>query len=296
MNRNRYIPTLLLLTFLLGACSSGNPPAQASTSETTAQPVVTESQSTTRQAVISEVQNNVSARQTSNNELAPASNGLSIFLSGSIETGEDGRARLDLLPEGTIVRVGPNSSFSLPVLTEENGAPKTKLELLYGKIFILLKGGSLDVHTPSGVASVRGSLLSVQYDADKGRIEADCLEGHCSLENENGDDVELTDGQASFIEGDEQPPSDPEAINREGVQDWLDENPDLQDYMNELPNPEEYPEDSNPPDGSDQNNATEAPATDEPTTDQPAIDEPATEAPSSYIPIFGLANISVNYR
>lgn len=239
----RLIPAFVLLTFLLGACSTGRSPTETlATIETATESTSTGQVEAAREAVLSEVENNVSARASSNDEPTPASNGMSIFPSGSIETGANGRAKIELIPDGTIVRVGPNSSFTIQVLTVENGEPKTKLELLFGKVFILLNGGSLDVETPSGVASVRGSLLSVQYDAEKGRLEATCLEGHCALEDEDGDEVELTEGESSYIEGEEDP-SEPEMIDREDIQDWLEEIPELSDFLDELPDPEDFPED-----------------------------------------------------
>ncbi len=271
----RLIPALLLLTFLLGACSTSSSPTETlptteSATETATEPISTGQAEAAREAVLSDVENNVSARASSNDELSPASNGMSISSSGSVETGDDGRVKINLLPDGTIVRVGPNSSFAIPVLTMENGEPKTKLQLLYGKVFVLLNGGSLDVETPSGVASVRGSLLSVEYDAEKGRIEATCLEGHCALEDEEGDEVELTEGESSYIEGEEDP-SDPEMIDREDIEDWLDENPDLSDYLDELPEPEEFPEDFD----------SEEELTEEETTEEeiPEEEVPEEEAP-----------------
>ena len=231
---NRHTSSLLVLTLFLGACSSTSTPSETSST--------TEPADASRDAVIPELENDVSARTSDQEDFIPASNGMSIHSTGGIQTGDESRARIDLLPDGTIVRIGPNSSFVIPVLGEENGKPKTRLELLFGKVFILLKGGSLDVETPSGVASVRGSLLSVRYDPEKDWIEATCLEGHCALEDEEGDEVELEEGESSFIEGDNDP-SEPELIDQEDIQDWLDENPDLLEYMDELPDPEDFPED-----------------------------------------------------
>jgi hypothetical protein len=241
------ISVFILLAWLLTACSSGTPPTEAFT--TTAAETNAEQPESTRQAVLSEIENTVSARASSSGELIPATNGMSISTGGGVETGDQGKVRMEFKPDGTVVRVGPNSSFTIPVLTEENGEPKTKIELAFGKVFVLLQGGSLDVETPSGVASVRGSLLSVEYDTDKGRVEATCLEGHCSLEDEDGDEVELTEGESSYIEG-EDDPSDPEMIDREDIEDWLEENPDLAEYLEELPEPEDYPEDFDFEDGS----------------------------------------------
>src|SRR5689334_17036499 len=256
----RLLPAIVLLTFLLGACSGGGAPTQA---DSTTAPSSSTQAGASREAVLSEVENTVSARTSSSAELVPATNGMTISASGSIETGDDGRVKVELKPDGTILRVGPGSSFTIPVLTEENGQPKTKLELAFGKVFILLKGGSLDVETPSGVASVQGSLLSVAYDPEKGRIEAACLEGHCALEDEDGDEVELTEGESSYIEGDEDP-SDPEMIDREDIQDWLDENPDLSEYLDEMPDPEDYPEDFDSEEGTDGEGLEEGAPTEDP--------------------------------
>lgn len=234
---------LLILTFLLGACTTTPTPEaiQATDASVTDSPIVTGSAVTAREAVLSEIENIVSARKTSADELITAEQGMSILEGGSVETGENGKVRVDLMPEGTIVRVGPNSAFSLPKLTEEEGEPKTTVELLFGKVFILLKGGTLSVETPSGVASVRGSLLSVEYDPETKRISAACMEGHCALQGEQGEEIEIPEGEESFIEDDEFP-VDPYPMDQDEVQDWLDENPDLDLFMSELPDPEDYPD------------------------------------------------------
>ncbi len=243
----KIITSLLLLTWLLGACSTTNtPPVETEAIQPSAQtspevaPVETESVVRVREAVLSEFENSVLVKVSASDEFVAATQGISILAGGGIETGDDGRARLDLLPEGTIVRVGPSSSFTLPEMTDENGEPKTTLELLFGKVFILLNGGSLDVKTASGVASVRGSVLSVTYNPVTNRVEAVCLEGHCALEDEEGNEVELEEGEKSYIEDNEEP-VDPEEINSEEIQDWLDESPELYEFMDELPNPEDYP-------------------------------------------------------
>jgi hypothetical protein len=245
MIMKKIISSLLFLTLLLSACSPAD-----STPET----VVTESPSvestavenndqleTNREAVLSEIENDVSAQIKSTAEFSSANVGLVIPVGGTIQTGDDSRAKLSLNPEGTIVRVGPNSSFTLSQITEENGEPKTTLQLLFGKVFVLLNGGSLDVETPSGVASVRGSLLSVQYDPDTNRVRASCLEGECALENEEGEEVEMTEGESVFID-EEGDLSELNEIDQDEIEDWLDENPDLDEFMDELPDPEDYPD------------------------------------------------------
>jgi len=242
---------LILLTLLLAAaCGGGGSVSTEAAAAPTTAGTAADQPGAAREAILSEIENSVSARTTSSSEMIAATDGMSISTGGGVETGEAGKVKLEFKPDGTVVRVGPNSSFTIPVLNEENGEPKTKLELAFGKVFVLLKGGSLDVETPSGVASVRGSLLSVEYDAEKGRVEATCLEGHCALEDEDGDEVELTEGESSYIEGEEDP-SEPEMIDREDIEDWLEENPDLSEYLNQLPDPEDYPEDFDTDEGTE---------------------------------------------
>lgn len=258
--------TILLLMLFLNACAPPVSPTEAplATEEPSQvgpavdipanpEPLSTATEApVAREARISEVQNEVLARALSTSELAPASVGTSILPTGGVETGTDGRARLDLLPEGTIVRVGPNSSFTVPEIVEENGQPKTVIELLFGKVYILLNGGSLEVETPSGVASVRGSLMRVEYDAETKRIKASCLEGHCALKNENGIEVELVAGEYTYIEGNF-PPIDPLLIDSSEIEEWLAEIPELGDFLNPLPDPKDYP---NLEDGNDNGNGS----------------------------------------
>ena len=246
--------TILLVFLLLGACSSSSTatesvatknsaPTKAVATKTavaTLTIVATDTAVPTREAIVAGIENDISARALFSEDFLPASIGMSIHPSGGVETGNDGRARLDLLPEGTIVRLGANSSFTLIEIIIENNQPKTTIELLFGKIFILLNGGSLNVKTSTGVASVSGSLLRVEYDPHKKLLKASCLEGHCTLKNKNGEVVELIADEFSYIE-DNQPPVDPKKIYREEIQEWLDEIPELLYFLAELPNPRDYP-------------------------------------------------------
>ncbi len=297
---------LLLLTFLMSACSRSSRPTEstdtrkpvtlaAATADSVATEIYpTETAVAVRKALLSKIENSVSARKSSTENLIPALEGMAINSGGGVETGSDGRARIDLLPEGTIIRVGPNSSFSLPQLVEVNGQPKTTIELFFGKIYILLSGGSLEVITPTGIASVRGSVMSVHYDPDLKRLEASCLEGHCSLEDEEGTEVELTEGEESHIDFDEAP-VDPEAIDSAEIQDWLDEIPEMEEFFEVLPDPEDYPE----PDPDDlfptEEAVTEEPSTEEPATEEPATEEPAAEEPPTEEPS-GWFNLLTNFR
>lgn len=235
---------LLLLTFLLGACSTSPAPAGTDSPQDPAPttPSANSGQAEAgREAIVSEIENSVSARSTSSEEFAPAAIGMKISAGGGLQTGSDGRTRIDLAPEGSIIRVGPNSSFTLPEITEAGGQPKTTLELFFGKVYVLLNGGSLDVKTPSGVASVRGSLLSVEFNPETKRVRASCLEGYCTLEDEDGEALELTEGQSAYID-EEGSLSEIGEIDQDEIVNWIEDNPDLLDFLDELPNPEDYPD------------------------------------------------------
>ncbi len=125
-------------------------------------------------------------------------------------------------------------------MTTENGQPKTTIELLSGKIYILLNGGSLDIRTPLGVASASDSLMRVEYSPQKKLLKGSCLDGNCMLKNKSGEVAELIAGEFSSIEGD-QPPADPKMIYQEEVQEWIDDIPELPYFLAQLPDPKDYP-------------------------------------------------------
>lgn len=248
----RIISALLLLTLWLGACTSSPTAAPALSTESAPGAVTSapaesaptensEQAAAGREAVVSEFENEVMVRAEADGEFISAEVGFIIREGGALQTGANGRARLDLMPEGTIVRVAPNSAFTLPQVVEIEGEPKTTLNLFFGKIFVLLNGGSLDVQTTSGVASVRGSLLSVSINPETGRLQATCLEGHCTLENEVGEEVELVEGESAFVDEDGTV-TELDGIDQDEIQEWLDEAPELGEFLEELPDPETYPQ------------------------------------------------------
>jgi hypothetical protein len=258
MKMYRVTAVLIFLAVLASACSSATEPPQ-----TAAQPDSDAASSPTRSATVTEAENDVQVKLNESADFTAAQTGMTMQAGGSVQTGEAGKARLDLLPEGTIIRVAPNSTFVFTALEENGGKPQSTLELLKGKIWVLLKGGDLSVKTPSGVASVRGSLLGVSYDPEKGRLEATCLEGDCALKDDDSEaEVELTDGEYSYIEGDDSP-SEPEQMTEEQLQEWVDENPEFLEFF-EGEIPEWLPE----AEASPEPEATDAPeATGEPGTD-----------------------------
>jgi hypothetical protein len=145
-------------------------------------------------AIFSETIGAVAMKQADEAEFSEAGDGAVLNVDGQVQTGEDGRVRLDL-STGTIIRVTPSSVFTLVSNEEIEGGLLTKIKLEAGKIFIILKGGQADVETPSGVASVRGSYLKVEIDPVTGDIYITCLEGTCSATNPDGVQVIFTNGQ-----------------------------------------------------------------------------------------------------
>lgn len=223
----------LLFSFLLTACGGGAAP-QGETPTAVAQ----------RQATFSLVLNEVQARLTADADLKPAAPGDRLQVGGQARSGETGRARLDLQPEGTIVRLAPNTLFTLDVLETQAETPFSRLRLMVGKLWVILNGGSLEVETPYGVAAVRGSYLSVSFDEAHGMVVT-CLEGHCSLSNAAGA-VELTDGQTASIPQPDAPPSPPQPMLPEAYQEWEQASPEAV----ELLHPEANNTPRSMPDGS----------------------------------------------
>jgi hypothetical protein len=205
-------PTILLIAMLLlTACGGGASGKDA------------------RQATLTFLLNDVRTRTTSAAALEPASLGQTLQTGGQAQSGEDSRARLDLVPDGTIIRIGPNTLFTLEALGQDPANPSARLKLIMGQVWIILNGGSLEVETDYGSGAVRGSYMSVSFDQQHG-MNVTCLEGHCSLANSAGT-VELTGGQASRITSKGQPPTPPAPISEQELDDWQDASPESQEII-----------------------------------------------------------------
>ena len=187
-----------------------------------------------REATFGEVENSVEVRPNASDKLVNAKVGTVFYAGGSAESGDDSRARIDLLPEGTIVRLAPNSSFTLEELSDDPQSPFTKLNLLSGEIWIILFGGELETETSYGTASVRGSMMSVSFDPEGDGMFVSCLEGHCALENEAGK-VEFKEGFSASITEKGQAPSAPKPITENKVDEWKEANPEIDSWLQGTP-------------------------------------------------------------
>lgn len=128
-----------------------------------------------RTANIKEIINTVQARGSADKSFESANVGLTLNVGGQARTAENSKARLDFV-EGTIVRLGPTTVLTVEELANNNGSPLTRFQLELGKLWIALHGGTLDVKTPAGIVSVRGSYGMIEVFED-GTVRVVDLEG-----------------------------------------------------------------------------------------------------------------------
>ncbi len=188
-------------------------------------------------AVIGEIENNVTVKHRQDTSFHAAFVNEEISVQEQIKTGEDSRARVDL-SSGTVIRIAPHSLFTLESNYEEKQSLLTKLTVEAGRVWIVLKGGSLEVETPAGVAGVRGSYMSTGYDSESGTVRITCLEGHCAAENEAGT-VEFGAGEAADLPADGGAPQKG-LMTAEEFQEWAENVPEASAVL-QLPTPSPTP-------------------------------------------------------
>jgi len=244
MKTQRLLITLLTASLLMTACSGGNgssnnnsgnngenliTPGTSSTS--------TPSAGSTRTAQISELHNDVEARQTTAIDWGVAAEGQQINAGGGVRTGNASRVRIDT-SDKSLIRIGANTEFQLLEFSPQTENPVTRLQLDAGQVWVqvteALGTGSFEVETPAGVATVRGSLMSVAFDRDAGQLAVTCLEGECELRDRAQNAVRLTAGEASEILGIGQGPGAVRRINRLELQGWIDNFPEAGEIARRL--------------------------------------------------------------
>jgi hypothetical protein len=181
-------------------------------------------------AVLSDLSGQVEVQQTADRSFVSAVAGMEVFLNGQVQTGPDGRVRLDFA-DGTIVRISPNSLFTLVAIEEENDGTFKQLYMQSGQMWVVLNGGSLQVDTPSGVASVRGSYMMVERDPETSNLVTTCLEGTCTLEVDGGEIV-LGAGEKATFSGEG---IEPGVMSQEEIQEWLDTTPEATLVLDQVP-------------------------------------------------------------
>lgn len=174
-------------------------------------------------ATLNEVSGTVQTISATDGALQNARPGQVMVENEQVITHEDGRARLDLSNK-TLIRIGPLTAFTLLSLEERDGSAYTLIDLNVGDLWIILNGGSLDVETPAGLASVRGSFMHVHVASGSGAVFVSCLEGLCQVGSAAGT-LGLTTGQVANLAS---ASNLPEAglISEEEISLWLLTNPE----------------------------------------------------------------------
>ena len=137
-----------------------------------------------RIATLDLVENDVNARESAAEDMSPAIKGQRLNNDGQVQTLAAGRAHV-LFTEGTLIRISENTLLSLADMNTNPDEPVARFFLEIGKIWLVLQSGTVEVETPIGVATVRGSFESVEYypgnldDPNDDHMIVTCLEGDC---------------------------------------------------------------------------------------------------------------------
>jgi len=177
-----------------------------------------------RTAVLNDLVGNVLSGPAGSGKDTPASNGQAIGAGSEVHTGKTSKATINL-NDGTILRLRADTLVTLDQLAGDALNPFTRLLLALGKVFVILKSGQLEVQSPVGVATVTGSFLSVEFQPDTNTVVVTCLEGSCTLRNDQGG-TQLTTGQAASLTGGGSTVL--RWMTPAEIQAWLDDNPEAQ--------------------------------------------------------------------
>jgi len=209
--------------------TTGGPNDTTSAPSTTATP-----EGPSRSALLSELLKTVDARDTENAEWGSASEGQTISVGGGAKTGEEARARIDI-SDGTILRLGDSTEFRLTDLSGEPTDPVTISVLDAGKVWVFvtqaLGGGSFEIETPGGSATVRGSLMSTEYHPGNGQMIVSCLDGQCRLTGASGNFTDLQAGEQAEIPSTGQDPTPPQPMDAAQLADWAGEFPEAAEFV-----------------------------------------------------------------
>ena len=202
---------ILLFSLLLGACRPKAAPTPAPTpapGEAGFVPFQTQIASdSVRTATLTDIVSRVQTRPQQNDALKwdPAQMGQVVVEGGQIRTLENALARL-LFSEGTVVRIASNTTLTVEKVPNNSVSVFTRLQLFVGTIWINLAAGDMEVNTPVGLASVRGSFLKVSVVpgnvAGQFTVSLQCLEGECTIQPTGHQKTTFTTGQTSHFFGD----------------------------------------------------------------------------------------------
>ena len=126
-----------------------------------------------------------------------------VTLSGAVRAG---RSLLVQLDGGSQIVFSAGSVFTISEFGADPANAKTRVQLDMGEVYVALKGGSLDVITPSGSASVTGSLLGITLVPGSTELVATCMDGVVKLQRE-GVEVTVPPGQRAAVSNENPAPA-----------------------------------------------------------------------------------------
>jgi hypothetical protein len=125
--------------------------------------------------------------------------GMELVPGDTIET-DSASAEVRLDPNGTIVKVAPNSEFTVDQIQGRNGASKNSFSTAFGKIRTVaaeVSGAKYEVRTPTAVGGVRGTDFGVIVEPNQ-QSELFVRDGEVEFtKRDTGESIVLNAGQAA---------------------------------------------------------------------------------------------------
>jgi hypothetical protein len=189
-------------------------------------------------ARLSQLQGTVQVKNPDQADFSSAMEGTRLQVLGQVRSGAESGARLEF-STGTIVRVAPNTQFTLQSNAPKDNGLVTRLVVSAGQVWVILHGGLMEVETPSGVATVHGSYMSVSVDPLSEDVSVTCLEGWCKAENPTAV-MEMVAGQGASLyhwnSAGNTPPPPPKLhyLSQDEVDQFVKNNPEAEQIMNNI--------------------------------------------------------------
>ena len=227
---------LLLIVLALAACRASTPPVAPPPTAVPAATATLEipTMAPQRSAALAEIHNLVESSAQADAAWLPAQDGTVVQEGGAVRTALESAVRLNF-SEGTILRLGAETEITIEYFGPLDNDPLTRLKMGLGELWVnLLGGGKVEVTTPVGIASVRGSFLRVWVrpgtQPNEVQVLVTCLEGDCHVQPGGGSDIPLLNGQSARFSGDtstgQAAPAQLEQLTLEQLELWLKVNPE----------------------------------------------------------------------
>jgi hypothetical protein len=135
--------------------------------------------------VLKEIDGSVQVRQSGQSSFVTGVLDYELMPMGLVKTLDNSNARLEM-PDLSILRLGSNSLLTYEGSKSVGTDTTTQFKLDHGAMWVILKSGTLEIDTPSGVAAVQGSFMGVSVAPTTNTVVITCLEGDCSVTNDTG--------------------------------------------------------------------------------------------------------------